>query len=228
MGSEMAEAELRDIYIVISPYIIQFTKTPKYFKPGLSFDLALEVLNPDGTPAQGVPVLIDKVDVAAITSANGMARLSINTVENTEPLKITVRTNNPRISAERQASASMTALPYTSTSNSYVHIGVTTAEVKLGDNLKVNINLNKQENAEKDITYLIKSRGQLIKHGRFRVKGQVMISILLAVTKEMLPSFRILAYYHLNDNEVVSDSVWVDVKDSCMGLVRHNEVAKEI
>ncbi|MED6235963.1 hypothetical protein ATANTOWER_002568, partial [Ataeniobius toweri] len=39
-GSEMAEAELRDIYIVISPYIIQFTKTPKYFKPGLSFDLA--------------------------------------------------------------------------------------------------------------------------------------------------------------------------------------------
>ncbi|MED6285492.1 hypothetical protein CHARACLAT_029864, partial [Characodon lateralis] len=33
----------------------------------------------------------------------------------------------------------------------------------------------------------------------------------------MLPSFRIIAYYHPTDTEVVSDSVWVDVKDSCMG-----------
>ncbi|TDH11164.1 hypothetical protein EPR50_G00057830 [Perca flavescens] len=36
----------------------------------------------------------------------------------------------------------------------------------------------------------------------------------------MLPSFRIVAYYHTDDNEVVSDSVWVDVKDSCMGSLR--------
>ncbi|XP_016517973.1 complement C3-like [Poecilia formosa] len=219
-GSEMVEAELRDIYIVISPYIIQFSKTPKYFKPGLSFDFAVEVLNPDGTSAQGVPVAIDEAEVEGVTSANGMARLSINTLENAGPLKITVRTKNPRISAERQASASMTALPYRSTSKNYIHIGVTTAEVKPGDNLKVNINLNKQDNPENDVTYLIQSRGQLIKHGRFRVKGQVMISMTLTVTKEMLPSFRILAFYHPNDNEVVSDSVWVDVKDSCLGSLK--------
>ncbi|TDH11170.1 hypothetical protein EPR50_G00057920 [Perca flavescens] len=36
----------------------------------------------------------------------------------------------------------------------------------------------------------------------------------------MLPSFRIVAYYHTNGNEVVSDSIWVDVKDSCMGSLR--------
>uniref|UniRef100_A0A3B5KRN1 Alpha-2-macroglobulin bait region domain-containing protein n=1 Tax=Xiphophorus couchianus TaxID=32473 RepID=A0A3B5KRN1_9TELE len=114
-GSEMVEAELRDIYIVISPYIVQFTKTPKYFKPGLSFDFAVEVLNPDGTSAQGVPVAIDEAEVEGVTSANGMARLSINTLENAGPLKITV--------TERQASASMTALPYRSTSKNYVHIG---------------------------------------------------------------------------------------------------------
>lgn len=35
----------------------------------------------------------------------------------------------------------------------------------------------------------------------------------------MVPSFRIIAYYHTNDNEVVSDSVWVDVRDTCMGTV---------
>ncbi|XP_036067543.1 complement C3 [Oryzias melastigma] len=36
----------------------------------------------------------------------------------------------------------------------------------------------------------------------------------------MLPSFRIVAFYHPSDNEVVSDSVWVDVKDSCIGSLK--------
>lgn len=57
--------------------------------------------------------------------------------------------------------------------------------------------------------------------GRYQAKGQVLISHIVPINKEMLPSFRIIAYYHPNDNEVVSDSVWVDVEDSCMGSVRH-------
>lgn len=57
--------------------------------------------------------------------------------------------------------------------------------------------------------------------GRYQAKGQVLISHMVTINKEMLPSFRIIAYYHPSDNEVVSDSVWVDVEDSCMGSVRH-------
>ena len=60
-----------------------------------------------------------------------------------------------------------------------------------------------------------------MKHGRFKMDGQVMISLQVPIQEDMLPSFRIIAYYHTNENEVVSDSVWVDVKDSCMGSVRH-------
>ena len=67
----------------------------------------------------------------------------------------------------------------------------------------------------------ILSRGQLVKKGRYHTRGQVLISLIVPITKEMLPSFRIIAYYHTDDNEVVSDSVLVDVKDSCMGSVRH-------
>lgn len=47
------------------------------------------------------------------------------------------------------------------------------------------------------------------------------MSMIVPVTTNMMPSFRLIVYYHPNDNEVVSDSVWVDVKDSCMGSVRH-------
>ncbi|XP_037619826.1 complement C3-like [Sebastes umbrosus] len=219
-GSEMVEAELRNIQIVTSPYTINFKKTPKYFKPGMSFDVAVEVVNPDGTPANDVTVVIDPGQVQDDTAANGMARLTINTVAGEPTLTITAKTNDPRISPDKQASASMSALPYTTTSNNYIHISVDAAELDLGDNLKIDLILNRQETHENDITYLILSRGQLVKSGRYRTRGQVLISLRLLITKEMLPSFRIIAYYHTNDNELVSDSVWMDVKDSCMGSLR--------
>ncbi len=45
------------------------------------------------------------------------------------------------------------------------------------------------------------------------------MSLSLPVTKDMVPSFRFVAYYHVSSSEVVSDSVWIDVKDTCMGTV---------
>uniref|UniRef100_A0A673AC78 Complement C3-like n=1 Tax=Sphaeramia orbicularis TaxID=375764 RepID=A0A673AC78_9TELE len=211
-GSEMVEAELRGIQIVTSPYTISLKKTPKYFKPGMSFDVTVEVLNPDQSPAQGVPVVVEPGTVQGFTVANGIAKLTINT-------RAGATTKDPGISAERQASATMRAVSYRSNSNKYIHIGVDTAELDLGDNLKINLILN-QPNQQNDITYLILSRGQLVKHGRYRTQGQVLISLIESITKEMLPSFRIIAYYHTSDNEIVSDSVWVDVKDSCMGSLK--------
>lgn len=58
-----------------------------------------------------------------------------------------------------------------------------------------------------------------MKHYRYKTKGQMLISMTVTITKNMLPSFRIIAYYHTDENEVVSDSVWVDAEDSCMGSV---------
>ncbi|KAK5620862.1 hypothetical protein CRENBAI_017565 [Crenichthys baileyi] len=215
-GSEMVEAELRGIQIVTSPYKLTFKRTPKFFKPGMSFDVAVEVINPDGSPAEGIPVMVSPGEVRGFTAANGMARLTINTAATDSKLKITAKTEKPELTTDRQASAEMEALPYSTSSKSYIHLGIDTAEVKVGDNLKINLNLNNPPQA-KDITYLILSRGQLLNSQRYKTRGQALISLILPITKEMLPSFRIIAYYHPTDNEVVSDSVWVDVKDSCMG-----------
>ncbi|XP_056225995.1 LOW QUALITY PROTEIN: complement C3-like [Seriola aureovittata] len=224
-GGEMVQAELGGIQIVTSPYTVHFKKSPKYFKPGITcgelltyMNIYVEVLNRDETPAKGVEVVVDPGDVLALTDANGMARVDLNTMPQSSSLTITARTNDPGISRERQASATMTALPYKTKSNNYIHIGVDTAELELGDNLKINFIFSRElNNQDTDVTYLILSRGQLVKHGHYRNRGQVLISLVFRITKEMLPSFRIIAYYHTNDNEVVSDSVWVDVKDSCMG-----------
>lgn len=40
-GSDMVEAQRSGIRIVTSPYTIHFTHTPKYFKPGMPFDLTV-------------------------------------------------------------------------------------------------------------------------------------------------------------------------------------------
>uniref|UniRef100_A0A669D7F4 Complement component c3a, duplicate 5 n=1 Tax=Oreochromis niloticus TaxID=8128 RepID=A0A669D7F4_ORENI len=216
-GSEMVEAELRGIQIVKSPYTINFKKTPKYFKPGMSFDVTIEVLNPDNTPAKHIPVVVNPGEVTGHTADNGMAKLSINTVANSGDLIITARTAVENILPARQRSANMIVTPHTS--RNYIHIGLETAEVKLGQSLKFSLNLNRNE--EYDITYLILSRGQLVKHDRFQAERQILISHNVLITKEMLPSFRIIAYYHV-DTEVVSDSVQVDIQHSCVGDVRHN------
>uniref|UniRef100_A0A3P9BDY9 Complement C3-like n=1 Tax=Maylandia zebra TaxID=106582 RepID=A0A3P9BDY9_9CICH len=219
-GSEMVEAELRGIQIVKSPYTINFKKTPKYFKPGMSFDI--QVLNPDNTPAKDIPVVVNPGEVKGHTADNGMAKLSINTVENSENIIITATTAVENILPARQRSATMIVTPHTS--RNYIHIGLETAEVKLGQNLKFSLNLNRNE--EYDITYLILSRGQLVKHDRFRAERQILISHNVLITKEMLPSFRIIAYYHVN-TEVVSDSVQVDIQHSCVGDLKLEEKEKK-
>ncbi|XP_028319576.1 complement C3-like isoform X3 [Gouania willdenowi] len=214
-GSEMVEAELTDIKIVKSPYFIQFTRTPKYFKPGMTFDVMVKVTNPDETPAAGITVVVNPGEEEGISDDNGIARLSVKTGGSNDRLVITAKTMVPGLSQEKQASAQLTASSYTTKSSSYIHIGVETSKLEVGNTLKISLSFNKQ--LDLDITYLILSKGQLVKSGREKLQGQVLIPVNIRVTKEMLPSFRIVAYYHLDDTEVVSDSVWVNVKDSCMG-----------
>uniref|UniRef100_A0A671XQF0 Complement C3-like n=1 Tax=Sparus aurata TaxID=8175 RepID=A0A671XQF0_SPAAU len=187
-GSEMVEAELRGIKIVQSPYTIHFKRTSKYFKPGMSFDVAVSV----------------HLHLPDARNSNFSCTLFHATYANL-CVTLQAKTNDPRISPERQASANMTAIPYSTKSNSYIHIGT---EITQGPQ-------NTMHNL-----FNILSRGQLVKYGRYKAKGQVLISVMDTVTKNMLPSFRIIAYYHTNDYEVVSDSVWVDAKDSCMGSLK--------
>ena len=66
------------------------------------------------------------------------------------------------------------------------------------------------------------SKGRIV-HAKHQSKSDHTIATI-DVTSEMLPSFRILAFYLLprgtgQDPELVADSVWVDVNDRCMGTV---------
>lgn len=49
-----------------------------------------EVLNPDKTPAHGIYVVFEPGKKIGRTLANGIARVTVDTVQNSQPLVITV------------------------------------------------------------------------------------------------------------------------------------------
>ncbi|XP_063065994.1 complement C3-like [Engraulis encrasicolus] len=224
-GSEMVEAHKKGIPIVTSPYTIHFKRTPKYFKPGMPFDVSVYVTNPDNSPAERVDVEVTAVGqpMMGTTRKDGIARVTVNTQGGANKLPITVMTKDPGLTNERQARNSMTALPYEPArgSQNYLHIGIDAADLAIGDPVKVTLNVGASPGAQnQDFTYLILNKGQLVKAERFKRQGQAVVTLPLQVTKDMIPSFRIVAYYHVGSAEVVSDSVWVDVQDTCMGTLK--------
>ncbi|KAL1281262.1 hypothetical protein QQF64_000065 [Cirrhinus molitorella] len=220
-GSEMVEAHKKGIQIVTSPYTIHFKRTPQYFKPGMPFDVSVYVTNPDETPAKNVEVEVNPGGVNGRTKANGIAKVTVNTPGKTSTLDITAKTKDPQLTAEQQAVKKMTAKAYVPKGNNYLHIGIDAAEFQIGDQMKVNLNLGNSPNVKnQDFTYMILSKGQIVHADRFKLKGQALVTLSLPVNKNMVPSFRFVAYYHVGSSEVVSDSVWVDMKDTCMGTLK--------
>ncbi|RXN37171.1 complement C3-like protein [Labeo rohita] len=229
-GSEMVEAHKKGIQIVTSPYTIHFRRTPHYFKPGMPFDISVYVTNPDQTPAKNVEVEVNPGGIRGQTRDNGIAKVTVNTPGGSSTLEITAKTRDPQLSNDQQAVKKMTAQAYIPKggSNNYLHIGIGAAELQIGDQMKVSLNLGRSPGVrDQDFTYMILSKGQIVQADRFKRRGQSLVSLSLTVTKDMVPSFRFVAYYHVGSSEVVSDSVWVDVKDTCMGTLKvevHNPV----
>ncbi|KAM4039672.1 venom factor-like isoform 2-T2 [Anomaloglossus baeobatrachus] len=224
-GGDLVEAELRNIFIVKSPYKILFTRTPKYFKPGMPFDLTVMVTNPDGSPAKNIPIVAEPGSAGAVTRTDGTARIFVNTGTNINTLTINVKTAVPRLQSIRQASGRLSVEAYKGSNGqqNYLHISITNNLMEVGAQAFVNfIILNKNVETEKQIlqfTYLILSRGKIVKVGQQkRASGQSMVTMSLPITEDLLPSFRIVAYYTIG-KEIVSDSIWVDAVDDCMGTL---------
>ncbi|MBN3326449.1 CO3 protein, partial [Atractosteus spatula] len=225
-GSDMVEAEKRGIQIVQSPYTIHFTKTPKYFKPGMPFNVMVLVTNPDGSPASKIPVKITPGETSGRTHDHGTAQMTINTQADATSLLISVKTNVSGLSQDRQATKKIVIQPYRTQNNSlnYLHIGVQ----KFENIMNINLNLGKDQGVQDQIkyfSYLIVNKGQIVRAGRQnRLSGQYLVTLSLPIEKEMIPSFRFLAYYYLRKGgqiEVVADSILVDGKSTCIGTVCH-------
>uniref|UniRef100_A0A671TD78 Complement component c3b, tandem duplicate 1 n=1 Tax=Sparus aurata TaxID=8175 RepID=A0A671TD78_SPAAU len=225
-GSDLVEAEKTGIKIVESPYVLSFRDTTKYFKPGLPFDFTIQVSHHDGSMARNVQVKLNLLDTPLLVSS-GTTRASINMPKTHQAQVITAETTQADLRPDQQAKQQITVQPYVPFNQrrqNYLYISTRTNRVSVGDRLSMDLSIVTSEPAHRDlvkqITYLVLNKGKIIEAQRVDVSGQLITSIGLTVTPEMMPSFRIVAFYNIHwssREEVVPDSIWVDVVDSCTG-----------
>uniref|UniRef100_A0A8C0IUX0 Anaphylatoxin-like domain-containing protein n=1 Tax=Chelonoidis abingdonii TaxID=106734 RepID=A0A8C0IUX0_CHEAB len=218
-GSDMVEAEKSGIRIVTSPYKILFSRSATYFKPGLPFNLVVSVVNADGSPAPQVPVR-SGTGTSGLTQADGTVQLAINTPADASLLSVKVHVG----SLGSSAVWAMVAYGSQGGSRNYLHISVPATQLQPGNALPVSFSLrNSNADVQRQIhyfTYLILNKGKIVRAGRqARQAGQTLVTMFLPITPDLIPSFRIVAYYQVGQKEIVADSVWLDVQDSCMGTI---------
>ncbi|XP_076583711.1 venom factor-like [Chaetodon auriga] len=225
-GSDLVEAEKTGIKIVESPYAMSFKDMPKYFKPGLPFDFTIQVSHHDGSPARNVLVKLNLLNTPLVVST-GTTRATVNMPSDQRPQTITAETIQADLRPEQQAKQQITVQPHITFNRgkqNYLYISTGTNKVSLQDRLSLKLNIVAADQTTrkfiKHITYLVLNKGKIIDAQRMDVSDQLLTSVGLTVTPEMMPSFRFVAFYSIpwmGHEEVVSDSIWVDVADSCVG-----------
>ncbi|XP_050926350.1 complement C3 isoform X8 [Lates calcarifer] len=225
-GSDLVEAEKSGIKIVESPYVVSFKDIPKYFKPGLPFDFTVQVSHHDGSPANNVLVKLNFLETALVVNS-GTAQATVNMPNDQRPQTIIAETTQAGLRPDQQAKQQITVHPYMTFNQrqrNYLYISTGTNTVSVGDRLSLMLTITVADQTHKDlikhITYLVLNKGKIISAVRLDVTGQLVTSVGLTVTPDMMPSFRFVAYYSIpwvGREEVVSDSIWVDVADSCVG-----------
>ncbi|RXN39236.1 complement C3-like protein [Labeo rohita] len=234
-GSDLVEAEKSGIKIVMSPYMLSIRDTPKYFKPGLPLSMTVTVSDHDGSPARNVPVKISFLE-NPMTEHSGTIKAFINMPSNSMSHTLKVETADPALKPEQQAVQEMHVETYASFNNygNYLHISVVSSRVVVGDTLSVQAHIKcdppERKRLVEHLTYAVLNKGNIIHAARMNVKDLDVINIPLLVTSEMLPAFRIVAYYILPwqpSVEVVADSVFVDVEDRCVGSLSVGPVKGE-
>ncbi|KAG9467796.1 hypothetical protein GDO78_014281 [Eleutherodactylus coqui] len=223
-GSDLVVAERSDIPVVKKAFKLLFTKTSKYFKPGLPYIANLLLQNADGSSASDIEICTTDNNCAT-TNADGETQLIINTDPNIQEMQVYMSTKAVGVPSHRQAFNLLAVTAYTPQqgSQNYLHIGIPSAKVSIGDTLSIQFvvktkNINIQTSFS-FITYMILSKGQLIKMDRQKRDPEQTLTVLsLVVSEKYMPSFRIVAYYTVpgNENEIVSDSVWVNTVNSCI------------
>ncbi|XP_032399538.1 complement C3, partial [Etheostoma spectabile] len=191
-----------------------------------SFPFQIQVSHHDGSPARNILVNVKLQGVSQVVSTSN-SRVTINMPSSQQPQIITAETTQADLRPDQQAKKQITVQPYVTFNprqKNYLHISTVTATVSVEDTLSLKLSIVPADPTHrkyiKHITYLVLNKGKIIVAERVDVTGQLVTGVGLKVTPEMMPSFRFVAFYSIpwaGMEEVVPDSIWVDVADSCVG-----------
>ncbi|XP_072370536.1 complement C3-like [Scyliorhinus torazame] len=205
-------------------YTINLTKTKRFFIPGAPFQILALITYPDGSPVSEAPIEIDiiiseqknmQATKEEVTDSIGELVLSFNVPENATGLYIKVtagdKANGTEVSSE-------IAIKRHFSNQMYLYINVPNVLLYPGDIINVTLSAFSQL----DISnvnfyyYMVLNKGKVLHFERIGRSDSISFPIL--ITKDMVPYFRIVAYYIANikgSESIISDSVRVEVEDPC-------------
>ncbi|XP_070614673.1 complement C5 [Erythrolamprus reginae] len=234
------DAELTSIKYTLSPYKLDLIATPLFVKPGLPYFIKVRVRDMLDISVGDVPVVLQATALndqleetrlveegsdsgSGITSSrDGTAIFSINIPSNTKALEFKITTADTSLPEENQASETYEAKSYVSLSGSYLYISWASDHrvLQVGETLQIKVH-PASHYIEKILhySYLILSKGKIIKYGtENKIKGLSYQALSIHITKEMVPSARLLVYYIVTGEgtaELVADSVWLNIQQKC-------------
>ncbi|KAI4881188.1 hypothetical protein NFI96_027254, partial [Prochilodus magdalenae] len=218
ISGEIQETETT-LPIVSQRYLVDLSRTRSYYIPQMPLDVVVVVRTPNGLLAEDVPVRINVANTVekskdANTQDDGIATNSFNLERSPESLSVEVTVDGVKFTK--------TVLRATSSSNNFLHITVTSKVLSAGNTLSVSFKPVNGKPVDKRMYYMVVSKGVLIESGSR--EGGDLIKTDIPITAAMTPSFRLIGYYYHSNGEIIADSVWVDVKDTCEGKI---EVTKK-
>uniref|UniRef100_A0A665VDN5 Complement 4B (Chido blood group) n=1 Tax=Echeneis naucrates TaxID=173247 RepID=A0A665VDN5_ECHNA len=204
-SGEIQDAE-KFFPVVAHKYTMDLSRTRSYFLPGYPLDVVVIMRLPDGSPAAGVPIKIDLTDSSVQSSQRSTdqegAVYSTFNVGTTNEISVEVNDLQQKKTISRASSPS----------NSYLYISLTNKVYSVKELLTVTYNtINSPGNGF--IYYMVLSRGIIVKNGSLPIGNSV--KTILSITHDMVPSFRLIGFFYMDNGDIVADSVWVDVKDEC-------------
>ncbi|OXB53679.1 hypothetical protein ASZ78_001398 [Callipepla squamata] len=227
-SGEMREEELSNVKFVKSPYVVDLSNTKKYFVPGAPFSVVTSVTLVDGSPAASLPVTAtvtspgkSSMKKTALSNNDGLVPLTFDIPADAETIQITVKAEEGKERLE-SPETSIRAERYQSATHNYLSISIPHTVLAPGDTLQVTLNaIHRSGSGKIDyFYYMVMAKGQTELLGRVSSSNKV---INLKITEKMVPAFRFLAYYFIANQgrqEIVADSVWVDVMDVCEGKIK--------
>uniref|UniRef100_A0A672HB26 Alpha-2-macroglobulin bait region domain-containing protein n=1 Tax=Salarias fasciatus TaxID=181472 RepID=A0A672HB26_SALFA len=243
-GGVSQEAEFAAVRFLRSPYRLSLVSTPPFIKPGLPYHVQVSTPRPgtSWTPQTRDQLLTLLIRLFTAVPLRDRIRASswkpavfLDSRLHGVLWLFQFQTADSALPAAGQARLLLEAAAYHSPNRRYLYIDSPLPGAGLQVGRFANIKVYSATPSYLHVpalSFLVLSRGKVVDFGSLRVASHAdnKHNLNFRVTEAMAPSVRLLVYYVLQGEgatELVADSVWLDVKDSCVSGLQVDETTRQ-